>query len=203
MKQVPNFSRYYACRDGRIISRQWKRTNNRRTDGQLSPKTDKDGYQIVRLVRDDGVMIDQKVHRVIALTFLGESPGSCVNHKNGNKGDNRVSNLEYMSIKSNIRHACSTGLRRGFCLSIDPVSGEFDLSPLVLLLNQGFTHREIARQYGVHRGSVGRILREHGIYTRPPSNPKGIHGTSSPSRLSQHPRPQAVTEREHFREHGP
>lgn len=50
------------------------------------------------------------VHRLVALTFLGESIGKQVNHINGNKHDNRLENLEWVTPKQNYAHAIRTGL---------------------------------------------------------------------------------------------
>lgn len=61
-----------------------------------------------------------KVHRAVAQAFLGPAPpGRQVNHKNGDKSDNRVQNLEYVSCAENIRHCWDTGLH-----GIDHCRGE-------------------------------------------------------------------------------
>ena len=48
-----------------------------------------------------------RVHRLIAITFLGlpQEGKREVNHKDGNKFNNVVSNLEWVSRSSNIKHA--------------------------------------------------------------------------------------------------
>jgi hypothetical protein len=48
------------------------------------------------------------VHRLVAEAFFGESRLS-VNHKNFDKHDNRIENLEYMTVSENIRHAKDGG----------------------------------------------------------------------------------------------
>lgn len=51
------------------------------------------------------------VHRLVAELFLGGIPdGMQVNHKDGNKENNHVSNLEVVSAKENIKHMHDSGL---------------------------------------------------------------------------------------------
>lgn len=53
-----------------------------------------------------------RVHRLVAHAFLGDPGDLVVNHKNGNRFDNRVSNLEYVTQGENIQHAYDIGLRQ-------------------------------------------------------------------------------------------
>lgn len=64
-------------------------------------------YQITRLSRGDGKMVCRRVHILVALAFLGPKPTPLhhVNHKNGDKLDNRVVNLEYATRRENEDHA--------------------------------------------------------------------------------------------------
>ena len=59
----------------------------------------------------DGVSSDCLVARLVAITFLGEPPfGYTVNHKDGNRLNNNVENLEWLTRGDNIRHGFATGL---------------------------------------------------------------------------------------------
>ncbi len=52
-----------------------------------------------------------KDHQIIADRFIGKKPkGLTVNHKDGDKLNNRPENLEYLTIAENIRHAIENGL---------------------------------------------------------------------------------------------
>jgi hypothetical protein len=52
-----------------------------------------------------------RVHKLVTETFLGPCPaGLCVNHKDANKLNNHISNLEYATQSRNVRHAMEHGL---------------------------------------------------------------------------------------------
>ena len=50
-----------------------------------------------------------KVHRLVALTYLGPANGLEVNHKDLDRSNNHVNNLEYVSHTQNIRHSVEQG----------------------------------------------------------------------------------------------
>lgn len=67
-----------------------------------SQSSDKCGYMRIKQQRG----LSPLVHRLVALAFIGNIPADMeINHKNGNKQDNRVENLEIVSHKQNMNHA--------------------------------------------------------------------------------------------------
>lgn len=71
------------------------------------------GYVTVALSKG-GRPVRYLVHRLVALTFIPNPDGlEEVNHKDGVKHHNALSNLEWMSRVRNIRHAMGVGLIQG------------------------------------------------------------------------------------------
>lgn len=74
-------------------------------------RIDRVGYMSVTLSHQGGAFY-RRVHRLVATAFIGPAPfpRAEVNHKNGNKLDNRVENLEWCSGAENHEHASRMGL---------------------------------------------------------------------------------------------
>ena len=69
------------------------------------------GWYLVCNLQKEGDIKLWAVHTLIATTFLPNPNGyPMVNHKDGNKQNNRVENLEWVTAKMNCQHAVSTGL---------------------------------------------------------------------------------------------
>ena len=63
------------------------------------------GYRTAAL-RKDGQLRHRYVHQLVLESFVGpKSEGTEPNHKNGDKADNRLANLEWVTRKANIRHS--------------------------------------------------------------------------------------------------
>ena len=95
---IKNFPRYLIHRDSRIYSK----FHNR-----LLKPAKKGGYLNVFL----GVNNQYKVHRLVAMQFIDNPENKKnVNHKDGNKLNNHVDNLEWVTLSENNQHAMDTGL---------------------------------------------------------------------------------------------
>lgn len=101
--------------DGKIYTLDHKvmRKNGRldnRKGKQLKPSTDKDGYERVILTKN-GIRKTYSVHKLVALAFIPNLKNkTTINHIDGNKKNNNVSNLEWATEKENQIHKWKNGL---------------------------------------------------------------------------------------------
>lgn len=68
-------------------------------------------YAHINLNKPDGTQQRVRIHRLVAEAFIPNPEGlPQVNHKDGNKANNNVENLEWCSIRDNLLHSFRTGL---------------------------------------------------------------------------------------------
>ena len=113
-KDIPNYEGYYQASNlGRIKSLLFQNNlNNKKYKREkvLKPKVTKDKCSRVDLWKD-GEHKTYLTYRLVALTFLGKPEGEMtVNHKDGNRLNNNIDNLEWCTRKENIQHGYRTGL---------------------------------------------------------------------------------------------
>lgn len=109
-RDVVGYEGYYMVSDlGRIKS---SYIVSRVKDGIIKMGSDKNGYCSFALWKNKS-QITKKGHRVVAKAFLPNPENKpCVNHIDGNKRNNRITNLEWVTHKENSRHAVENGLYR-------------------------------------------------------------------------------------------
>jgi hypothetical protein len=110
------------------------------------------GYRYIGL-RKDNKSKKHLVHRLVLLTFVGPSSLQC-NHKDGDKGNNNLSNLEYCTCAENIRHCMDVlGKKRGEMSGVSKVK----LSDIANIRSDNRILREIAEDYGVTLQAIHNI----------------------------------------------
>ncbi len=107
-------------------------------------------------VQKPGVRRNFSVHRLVAENHLGFPVGLEVNHKDGNKKNNRAENLEWVTKSENMKHAHATGLqpkpKGNMKFSADRIK------KLRALRATGYTHSEIASRLGMGVSTVTHVL---------------------------------------------
>ena len=99
--------RYEVSNTGKIRSLDYRMTGKTKV---LAYQLDKKGYCRIR-IKCKTFVGTLKIHRVVAETFIPNPDGkSQVNHINGDKTDNRVENLEWVSAQENVDHAMANRL---------------------------------------------------------------------------------------------
>lgn len=162
-KQIPSFPAYEASSLGyvRRIERSRHGTRYLRDDRTFTPCPNRKGYPQISLRNHAGRVRSIAVHRLVAEAFLGPCPaGLQVNHIDGCKENNAVSNLEYVTSSQNQSHACRMGLcRTPRKRSLDRAYKltERDVRE-ILSLEGKQTLREIAKQFGVCTATIQHIF---------------------------------------------
>jgi hypothetical protein len=140
--------RYFASSEGHIYNASGKR---------LSAGKSSSGYLCVSL--SDGSRPKKPksflVHRLVAQAFLGESPLT-VNHIDGNKLNNQLSNLEYLSVADNNRHAVNV---LGHHIGEKNHKCKLTYQQVIEIRSSKLSGVSVAKEFGVSVDYVYRIRR--------------------------------------------
>lgn len=118
----------------------------------LKTRIDRYGYEIVTLWIN-GKAVTEKIHRLVAKAFLNNPQNKKeVNHIDGNKLNNIVSNLEWSTSSENKVHAFKNNL-----ILPNRTLNEVEAGEIKYLIEQGFGNSEIGHLYGVTCGCVYSI----------------------------------------------
>lgn len=124
----------------------------------LRPQRDR-AYLKVCLSRN-GVVTIKKVHRLVLVAFVGPAMGRQGNHKNGDKHDNRLANLEWMTQEENMRHRITElGVSAaGEKHAASKLTNEQVHAIRVLYASGQYSQRELGVLFGVSNQQVCRIV---------------------------------------------
>ena len=118
MKAIKQYPKYFVTEEGLVFSS--------KTNKFLKFSYDQQGYQRVGLYVGNYKSKIIKVHRLVAETFIDNIESKKdVNHIDGNKANNNISNLEWCTRSENIKHAFKNGLKTITNKQIDGVKLRF------------------------------------------------------------------------------
>lgn len=136
--------KYSVCSDGYVLS------NVGNKQKRLVGKITRTGYRMVVLTVNHKKQYPL-VHRLVAMAFIPNPENKPqVNHKDGNKDNNNVNNLEWVDVKTNQLH-CRDNLSPKYC----KINSE---TANLIRKEKGLSQREIGLKYGLKHTQVGYIL---------------------------------------------
>ena len=158
-KEIPGFLNYVVSTDGKVI--------NIKTNTEKKLGHDHKGYMKVDLY-SHGKRKTKRVHVLVADAFLEPDPSRPeINHKDGNKLNNNVTNLERVTKSENMKHAYRTGLivphpTYGMLGKKNPNGGA--KGKPIRILETGKVYKSAAdceRKTGLRSKSINDCLRGH------------------------------------------
>lgn len=154
----PNvYDRYYLTENGELYTDYGNKV--------MSNNAIQNGYIVNSLYGKNGYRKDYKRHVLMAKIFLDKPKNfqTQINHKNGNKLDNRADNLEWVTSKQNIQHAWANNLaqtRKGSKSNFSKLNEEQVLE-ISKLLEQKVPGKEIAEKFNVDKRTISAIKCRH------------------------------------------
>lgn len=137
LKEVKDFPGYYVSSEGFVKGKRVPR---------LKGKITWDGHEEVVLVHEHRRR-NVRTHILIAEHFLVKPENKTqVNHKDGNKLNNCVDNLEYTDNSGNVRHAFINGLIKTKGRVICMLSEE-ELVEMFRMKQEGVNHSQIVKHF--------------------------------------------------------
>lgn len=170
---IKDFPEYYITDTGNVFSRQTSRNPDGRIKKLKLTKT-KNGYLRVCLSDANHKKHILFIHRLVAQAFIPNPENKpCVNHIDGNKENNCISNLEWCSYSENNVHAYRVLGKKPNCPNTNRVGKDSTRAIIVQQIKDG---KVIAEFYGVREASRKTGIGIRSIYQCCSGRSKSGHG---------------------------
>ena len=158
MKQHPIYTHLFITEDGLVYSNKSKK--------YLKFYTHPHGYKVfcTKLDGRKSNSILLRVHRLVADTFVANPENKpFVNHKDGDKGNNHFSNLEWVTSSENSKHAWNKGLQKPLNRDANPSTKIKsyqipEIKAMYIPRHREFGARALARKYNVCHCAILRAI---------------------------------------------
>jgi len=144
-KEIENYEDYMISDQGRVFS--YKRSIF------LKPGDSSTGGYLFVILSKNGVRKHHRIHRLVALAFIPNPENKrTVNHIDGCKINNHVSNLEWNTVKENTQHSFDNGLQKAIKGSkhVNSKLSEKEVLEIRRLYKTGdYTLKYLAKMFGV------------------------------------------------------
>ena len=146
MKQISGYENYKISEDGIVYSSY--------TNSVKRTSLHRQGYFLIGLYKDK---VEKKmlVHRLVAMTYIDNPNGyKYVNHIDGDKKNNHIGNLEWVTSSDNQKHAYKNGLKIASRKTIN--------NKIVINIENGVYYnsiKEAALVYGLGKSNLAQMLR--------------------------------------------
>jgi len=156
--KIKNYPKYMISNLGRV----WSEYTKKYIKPHLRSKDKGKAYLKVSLYNIDGTKTFS-MHRLLAETFIPNPDNKCcINHKDGNKTNNHLANLEWVTYSENTQHASDTKLMlRGTDRLNSKLTNDKVIEIANLLQTSDLSFNSIGRIYGVDSGVIRDIHRRH------------------------------------------
>ncbi len=151
--------------DRRVVRTRSGKTHLLTCEGRvLKPGGDTVGYFVITL-SNGGERYASSIHRLVAKAFVPAPEGVefsdlQVNHIDGDKKNNKASNLEWVTQQDNIKHANANGLKPTFSggfKGADPTLSIDQIKKVKKLLSKGKKVHEVAEIFSVKPVLIAKI----------------------------------------------
>ena len=138
-------NKYYITKEGKVYISNYRNTG---VDKEMKPRIISGyyalGLEIPKSNNKNRLQKIYKIHRLLAEYFIPNPDNKpCVNHKDGNKLNNSLSNLEWATISENTKHAYANKLERNWWTK------EIGIVCINLIENYKYNFADIAKLFNL------------------------------------------------------